>query len=113
MMRLPKFHPTLQTLPKSFRGLCQECRVIKCPINSPVKKARQGDFEPQTEVLSMRARKMVKQLRRLDSFFHRLKKLKTNGATTDKTMQELRQEWKAIRDSQAFGVPFLHWTQYV
>ena len=104
-------HPSLKALPKSFRGRCQDGGIVKCPINSSVRKARDGDFEPHTEVLTMKTRRLVKQLRRLDSFFHRVKKFESQGPTTVRTFSELKLEWKAIRNSHVFGMPFLHWTQ--
>ena len=104
-------HPTLESLPRSFRGRCKMGGVVKCPIHSPVRKASDGDFEPTTEVLTMKTQRMIKQLRRLDSLFHRLTKLEKQGPHTALTMVELKQEWQAIQKCTAFGMPFLFWTQ--
>ena len=108
---IAKHHPQLANLPAAFRGRCKPGGIVKCPINSPVKKASDGDFEPRVEVLTMKTRRKIKQLRRLDSFFHRMNKYEKQGAHTPQTFVELQQEWSTIRKCTALGIPFLHWTQ--
>eukprot|EP00435_Cladocopium_sp_Y103_P012086 s3797_g3.t1 len=96
-------------LSPAFRGRCQPVHFVKCPIHSPVKKARQGSFEPSTEVLSMSGRRMVKQVRRLESLHRRMQKLEREGQTKPNTVKELQTEWTTILRSHCAGEPFLQW----
>eukprot|EP00435_Cladocopium_sp_Y103_P049525 s1111_g15.t1 len=96
-------------LDKSFRGRCQPVKFVKCPVMSPVKRANEGSYEPSTEVLTIRTRRQITQVRRLESLARRLTKVTKDHDTSDKTAKELQQEWAAILRSHAFGEPFLHW----
>eukprot|EP00435_Cladocopium_sp_Y103_P066472 s251_g28.t1 len=46
---------------RSFRGRCQPVRFVRCPVMSSTKKARNGCFEPSTEVLTIATRRKVTQ----------------------------------------------------
>ncbi len=97
-------------LPKAFRGRCQPTKFIKAPIHIPIKKGWTGHFEPNCEVSSFKAKQMVTQTRRLQSLWNRLSKWE-HSEFSDVTFEQLRQEWRAITRSLAFGKPFLFWLQ--
>lgn len=60
-------------LPKAFRGRCREISLQKKPVVSLLKHARQGDYEPPDEILSMKTKRKVTQHRRIESLYRRLK----------------------------------------
>ena len=104
------------SLPKSFRGRCRPIRVVRTPINSPVRVACEGAYEPSTEVLTMPCRRKVKQVRRLEAWYKRVVKLCRDPQTplqkeavSSNAWTQLTQEWSAICNSTAFGLPFLQW----
>eukprot|EP00435_Cladocopium_sp_Y103_P066590 s251_g28.t2 len=94
---------------RSFRGRCQPVRFVRCPVMSSTKKARNGCFEPSTEVLTIATRRKVTQVRRLESLHRRLQKAEKTQDVNQKTKNELQQEWMAILRSHSFGQPYLHW----
>lgn len=100
---LPKF------LPRGFKGRCQPKKLVKSQIFASIKKASDGDFEPEFEVISMKARKQVTQLRRIQSLYHRLAEFEQYGPKDDQTIPGIKQEWSAILRSTAFGFSFLLW----
>ena len=109
-----KNSPSLQTqgfyqLPASFRGRCQAKHVTKCPVQSSIKKAWDGVYEPSTEVLTMATRRKITQLRRIQSLMRRLFKIRDLTLISTQTYQELKNEWNAILKSTALGKPLLFW----
>ena len=95
-------------LPKSFRGRCKPLKIVKCPVNSAIKQACPGSYEPSTEVLTMATRRKITQLRRIESLHRRLRKI--SGLPFDWDVHcQLLAEWKAVAHNTAFGCPFLHW----
>ena len=62
------------SLPKRYKGRCQPTKVIQQPIVSQLRKARDGDFEPADEILSIATKRIAKQIRRIQSLLSRLKK---------------------------------------
>ena len=98
----------VDSLLKAFRGKCKPLRVVKCPINSPIKEACPSSYNPSTEVLTMATRRKVTQVRRLESLYRRL--CKSSGLPFDwNTHHQLLDEWRAIVRCHAFGTPFFHW----
>ena len=98
-------------LPKAARGRCQKPEFIQSPLFQTTKRGRQGDYEPSHEVVTIKAKRQVTQLRRLQSFTARIKKFENVGPTTPMTVLELHQEWNAIQKCSAWGPPFLYWLQ--
>ena len=47
------------SLPKSFRGRCSPPKIVKCPVNSAIREACPGSYNPSTEVLTMATRRKV------------------------------------------------------
>jgi hypothetical protein len=56
----PDLYPT-KRLPKAFRGKGQVREVKTCPLQSQVKKGRQGDYEPPGEVHAIATKRQVTQ----------------------------------------------------
>ena len=98
-------------LPRAARGRCQKPEFIQSPLFQTTKRGRQGDYEPSHEVVTIKAKRQVTQLRRLQSFTARIKKFENVGPTTPMTVSELHQEWNAIQKCSAWGPPFLYWLQ--
>ena len=101
-----------QFLPLSHKGRCKPTKVIKCPIMSPVRKASQGDYEPQSEIVTVATRRKIKQLRRIQSLGQRLRKFENQGPSSATTFSELQLEWRAILRATCFGPDFLAWCLY-
>lgn len=101
----------LASLPHGARGRCQQPKLIQSPLFQTTKRGRQGDYEPSHEVVTMKAKRQVTQLRRLQSFTTRIQKYESVGSTTTMTLTELHQEWYAIQKCCAWGRPFLFWLQ--
>lgn len=83
------------SLPSTYRGRCQPLTPKKKPIHSAIRPARKGDYEPSCEVLTMKTRRKVKQLRRVQSLSLRLKKFETGVDIRPNTSHELILEWNA------------------
>lgn len=64
-------------LPKAYRGRMQPRAPVKVPLQSHVKPARQGDYNPEKEVCSVASGRCVKQLRRIQSLYRRFKKVRS------------------------------------
>lgn len=104
----------LRTLSSAYRGRCQPQQPKQKPIHAAIRHARNGDYEPSCEVLTMKTRQKVKQLRRIQSFCLRLKKYENGIDIKPSTFHELSLEWAAICKCHAFDAkPFLHWTQSI
>eukprot|EP00435_Cladocopium_sp_Y103_P031817 s28_g8.t1 len=106
---LKQGHGSKPRLSPAFRGRCQQVKFVRNPVMLPTKVACPGSYEPSCEVVSITTRRKVTQVRRLESLWRRLKKLESQGPTTDKTLAEITCEWKAVLRSHSFGSPFLHW----
>ena len=81
---------SVQYLPKAYRGRCQERQPVKVPFASHMKQARQGEYNPECEVLTMATKRCVKQLRRVQSLQRRLSKYESKGTTWFRTEVELQ-----------------------
>ena len=100
-------------LPGSAKGRCQyRTRVPKAhPRVAP--SARAGDYCPVHEATSMRTRRQVKQVRRLQTLQRGILSLHrrqlTRGQSHHSQYRQLSTEWEAIRRNKAFGPRFDHW----
>lgn len=95
-----------QSLPKAYRGRCQPPKKVKVPVLSPVKGTRVGEFAPAHEIYTVSTQRKLKQLRRIQSLCHRVRKLEASGTPSD---DNCYREWQTIVTSTAFGPSFLHW----
>eukprot|EP00435_Cladocopium_sp_Y103_P043208 s764_g12.t1 len=95
-------------LPKSHRGRCQPQKIVKLPVFSSVKTARDGDYNPLFEVTTMRTRRRITQLRRLQCLHRRIAKHAKNPQTAA-YCHDMSIEWNTILKSTCFGMPFYEW----
>eukprot|EP00438_Fugacium_kawagutii_P015771 Skav224434 [mRNA] locus=scaffold3233:104463:109694:+ [translate_table: standard] len=100
--------PAAKGLPRPFRGRCQPRKLVKSPITAGCRIARQGDFEPSHEVITMKAQRQVKQHRRVLSLMAKIRG-KLRKSEDPARCPTLLEEWKAITHSRAFTCRFLHW----
>ena len=84
----------LPSLPKMARGRCQARHRTWRRVPQAVRCARDGDYNPPEEAASIQARRLVKQVRRLQTFVSGRTKYET--APTLVLRQQLQQEWQAI-----------------
>ena len=98
----------LPHLPKRFRGRCQPRKIVNVPVYSATKTARCGEYNPLFEVSTMRTKRRVKQMRRLQSLYRRMGK--HDSLQTDHPKhQQMVEEWTAILRCTSFGMPFCRW----
>ena len=95
-------------LPKAYRGRCREIHFQKKPVVSHLRSARQGDYEPPDEILSMQTKRKVTQHRRIESLLRRLKAVPPTSKG-DQYFQGLCQEWICILKSKCHGPVFAQW----
>ena len=94
-------------LPKSAKGRCQapERRWQRLP--QAARAARCGDYNPPEEAVSIQARMMVRQVRRLQTYCRGREKF---ARTADAALgAQLQQEWSAIVRSKGFPPDFPRW----
>ena len=96
-------------LPRAYRGRCQPRHPVKTPVFSAVRRARQGDFEPQFEVNTMATKRKIKQVRRIQCLLRRVQKLAQGDPQNATFFEECQHEWIVILKSTAFGIPFHQW----
>ena len=92
-----------------FRGRCQSVQVVQQPINSPLRKARNGDFEPTDEILTFSAKRLAKQVRRIQSLLRRLKKDPAPHLGTQAYYRAFVEEWICILKAPLLGSSFAKW----
>ena len=95
-------------LPKTAKGRNQTRQIVKKPITC-VAKACSGQYDPQTEMASFRLRHKIRQLRRLQSFQYRVRKLQHLESIKTETFVALKQEWTAITNAKGFKQGFSSW----
>ena len=96
-------------LPKNFAGRCKSHPIKSSHFRAFGPTARQGDFNPDGEIRSVVATQLLRQVRRLESYSRRLKKLHTYNIVWKSTQESLSQEWKAICKAKGFEVSFPEW----
>ena len=97
----------LLSLPKMARGRCQpRCRKWR-RVPQAVRCARDGDYNPPEEAASIQARRLVKQVRRLQTFVSG--RTKYEHAPNRELRHQLQQEWHAICRATGFLPSFPQW----
>ena len=108
----PLLHPC-SGLPRAARGRCVYRSRVARPAPEVAPAARNGDYAPQFEAVSMTARRQVKQVRRIQTLLRGLSNWDPGAAqsASAKTSprQQFLQEWKAVRVNKAFGPRFEVW----
>lgn len=96
-------------LPQEFRGRFQPTNMTTKHFRSFAPKARKGDFEPFTEVKTIKATQYVRQLRGLQSLRRRMVKIRTYPTVWQSTWEGLEAEWQAILKAAGFNGTFTQW----
>ena len=99
-------------LPSEYRGRFQPSNITTKHFRSFAPKARQGDFEPFTEVKTIKATQYVRQLRRLQSLRRRMLKVRTYPMVWHSTWVGLEAEWQAVLAAPGFHGSFTQWVCY-
>ena len=106
----PILNPT-RKLPLSYKGRGKIRNATRHPIQSRVKKGRQGDYEPENEVHAIRTKRIITQLRRVQSLRRRVSKMSYYQTIWPRTEITLQQEWNCIVKDKSLGVTFACWAQ--
>ena len=95
------------SLPKRFRGRCHDPSSHTYSECTPG-RGSDGSYEPPCEVLRVKARQRVRQVRRLASL---LKILRSQDVTTfsDSRIQGLLMEWDRICKAPGYGTAWYKW----
>ena len=101
----------LAQVPRAFKGRGQHVAPKKFPLQTQVKKGRQGDYEPPGEVYAINTKRKVTQLRRIQSLRRQLQKRPLTPACPLSRQEQLQLEWNAIVYNKSFSPSFAHWAQ--
>eukprot|EP00438_Fugacium_kawagutii_P015206 Skav221105 [mRNA] locus=scaffold693:340472:345676:- [translate_table: standard] len=98
-------------LPKRCQGQCQPVKRVLCPTVPLSKSSRHGSYEPSAEPVTFRTRKLLTQLRRVESL---MRKVRKHSSSYDGTVKVSHcQEWRGIRAHRILGRDFCDWVQQV
>eukprot|EP00438_Fugacium_kawagutii_P021653 Skav223781 [mRNA] locus=scaffold575:12207:17571:+ [translate_table: standard] len=100
-------------LPRRCRGRCQPVRRVNCPTVPLSKASRHGSYQPEHEPVTFRTRKLFKQLRRIESLQHRLKRSSGVSSSTGGVRHDIQREWQTITKQRILGQAFSAWTQQI
>ena len=98
---------SVRTIPKKDKGRCKPRQLRKLPIASLTPKPRPGEYQPIHEIHTFKTQKLIKQLRRVQSFRRRLIKLPQGSVLG------LWEEWTSILFSKVPEGSFIRWCQYI
>ena len=105
----PLKHP-VPSLPKRARGRCTYRFVKAQPLHVAPPAGRNGDYNPPDEAFSIRSRRKVKQVRRLQAFLRHLSRARQAGSECAQTTTcSLIREWHAICGARGFPPSFEQW----
>ena len=93
-------------LPKKYLGRGKDPKISKIPPKVPIKQACAGQYTPAAEVVTYRIKMKTRQVRRLQSFRHRIAKVANLVNQFESTIHELRAEWRAITRAKGFPNSF-------
>eukprot|EP00435_Cladocopium_sp_Y103_P057297 s916_g19.t1 len=109
-----KLNPMVQPhsgLHPKFRGKCDLKKVFKPRANGGVLDDPTGGYTPDTEVFSLKAKQVIRQVRRLKSFRRTYKVFSGTGDPEKATLllRQLQYEWKIILHAKGFGRKWASW----
>ena len=96
-------------LPQAYRGRCQPVRTVSRTVPQLPRQGRTGDFQVPHESTSIRVKWQLRQCRRLRAFRGGVAKLRQSTQPSDALLQQLFNEWEAIKRAKGFDMPFLSW----
>eukprot|EP00438_Fugacium_kawagutii_P026178 Skav220536 [mRNA] locus=scaffold1629:218190:228022:+ [translate_table: standard] len=100
-------------LPKRCRGRCQPAKIVKKQLHVACKPSRQGNHVPPIEPQSFQSRRILKQVRRVESLRQRIGKLVSFDTIWQRTWDQLYEEWNVICKQRLQGQPFTNWVQNI
>lgn len=96
-----------KTLPKRFRGRCHDPARETVPGRSPG-HGSDGSYEPPCEVVQLKARQRVRQVRRISALLKAVKNY--DGAIIPVArLRDLLLEWNCICRAPGYGVSWYKW----
>ena len=94
-------------LPSSAKGRCEERHRKWLRVPQAARRARDGDYSPPAEAISIKSKMMIRQVRRIQTYIRgRRKLLITPGSQLE---SQLRQEWAAVVRAKGFPPRFDAW----
>lgn len=93
---------------KKFFGRCRPTRFTTQTAPKTIKHDPTQAYEPPTEVTSCKARLKVRQVRRIASLLRHCQK-SSGQPISDTLIQQLQQEWNAIKQAQGYGRSWVAW----
>ena len=102
----------MTSLHASHRGRCSFKQVLHCEQKNLVKSDRHGGYTPQCEVLSLRCRLKIRQVRRLKTLCRRYKTLPLTDSgcpCDDPALHDAYLEWKSILKATGYGNSWKNW----
>ena len=105
-----KYH--VDGLPAAYKGRCTLQRPKRVQKNARVKSDRHGGYQPPSEFFGLQPRLKIRQVRRLQSLYRRLKALPLHltGCPRDARMYaDAFLEWKKIRTAKGYGHCWQNW----
>ena len=95
-------------LSRSYRGRNVPRKLIQTPFPQTIKKAWNGHYNPPTDGMTIGFRQRTKQLRRIQSLLHLIRKYHPQEIT-NLQQEQMQQEWDAILASTGFSIGFPAW----
>ena len=99
-------------LQAAYKGRCNCNKPKKHGLLSPIKSDRHGGYTPPTEVCTLQSRLKIRQVRRLQSLYRRLKALPLHHSSNPADIRNLcdaSQEWKKILNAKGYGNSWQNW----
>ena len=99
-------------LSRSYRGRNVPRKLIQTPFPRTIKQAWNGHYNPPTDGMTIGFRQRTKQLRRIQSLLHLIRKYHPQELTGSQESQ-IHQEWNAILASTGFVTGFPGWVEQI
>ena len=96
-------------LPKRFRGRCAPTKIKKQPYPRSIKRAWDGQYQPQIDQPTIRIKQLTRQTRRVQALRHRVLKWEQNADLPSTYACQLWEEWHCICRAPGFDHGFLEW----
>ena len=99
----------LKSLPRDYRGRCQERKIVQMPYEIQCKKGRQNDYEPPLECSTMAASRLTRQVRRVQSLRRQCQAIVNRGWFKPQQWQSVWEEWQRILAGPPLETNFATW----
>ena len=102
----------VSSLHPSYKGRCSFKNALQCEYKNLVKSDRHGGNSPPCEVLSLKCRLKIRQVRRLKTLCRRYKSLPLTDdgdPCNDPRLHDAYLEWKCILKAKGYGNSWMNW----